>query len=179
MLFFLVPVLNIIIGIAVFVFTFIWNSFVAMAVMRSTVGGDLGKGFRVKEVFPIMKRKFGAAFCAYFLPSILCGLITAGIVLVLVLIFGAILGVSSCSTMNAVQSSSNPFTAANDVIGAVTAMAGIGLAMLIIGILACCFVAFFMGVLEKILRYRAIGHWIATYAPEWAEERKAHMADKQ
>lgn len=49
-------------------------------------------------------------------------------------------------------------------------MGFLGLMFLVIYIAAVL-----LGAFEKIWRYRAIGHWIARFAPEWVTEEDKNM----
>lgn len=181
-IFIAIPVINILIGVGVFVFVWFWNSYVALAVVRSSITVDLGDAFRVREIFPVMKRKFGSAFCVFFIPSILCGLICIGIVIVLALIFFLIVfGIAGTTfaSFNSHSSSSNPLNNFNAIWSTILSSAGIALVFIVVGVLLISCVVFFMSVLEKLLRYRAIGHWIALYAPEWGQLKVSHIQDKQ
>lgn len=80
------------------------------------------------------------------------------------------------------KSSSNPFYMLNNfntALTAISSLASLGLTLVIIGIVIIVAVVCFMGAFEKLLRYRALGHWISRYAPEWLNEHEEHSVVKK
>lgn len=181
-----IPFLGFIIGLAVTVFGWFWNSFITLSSMRGALKFDLGEGFQIKKITNVFKRNVGGAFCAYFVPSILCGLICGLIIFIFVCIFiGAltpvIMSLGSIFSGNS-SSSSNPLAMYNNIMN-IFSMIGtifsIGTVAVVIVVLIIAFITCFMGAFEKLLRYRAMGHWIARFAPEWINEENEPSVQKE
>lgn len=180
-----IPILGILITLAIIVFCWFFNSFVALASMKGALYNELGESFRIKKVIKAMKKGFGGVFCSYFVPSLICGIISFVIIFILILIFtmsaaGAFAGISSAFSSPYTYSNPNAFF--NNVgaaAGAITTLASAGIAILVIAIVLIVFVSCFMGTFEKLLRYRALGHWIKRNAPEWLDEHEEHSAVKK
>ena len=151
--------------------------------MKTALNNELGESFRIKKILETFKKNVGGIFSAYILPALLCTLICCAVIAILIIIFslvsaGTIAGVASMFN----SKSSNPFTTLNNITSAysaITSLASFGIALLVIGIVIIAFVVCFMGAFEKLLRYRALGHWISRYAPEWINEHEEHTTVKK
>ena len=152
--------------------------------MKTALHNELGESFRIKKILDSFKKNIGGVFSSYILPALICGLICSFVIAILVVIFslataGTVGGIAS---MFGSKSSSNPFYMLNNVtsaMSAISSLASLGLTLVIIGGVIIAAVVCFMGAFEKLLRYRALGHWISRYAPEWINEHEEHTTIKK
>lgn len=166
-----VPVVGVIIPISIIVFTWFWNGYVSLSAMRTTVTMDLGRGFDTKKLFASFKKNVGGIFVAYFIPSLLCGIICLLIISIFIAIFAG--GVfAAFSSFVPAMGYGVPAAAVNNLGGVIAGLFATGGITLVLVIIFCVFVCFFMSGFEKLLRYRALGHWISRYASEWNKEAK-------
>lgn len=164
-----IPVIGWILLFFLWVFCWIWNSYVSLAAMRGALFKDLGECFRVRTIFPTMKRRFGGILCAYILPSILCGIIT----FILAAIFiGIFMGVGAGTMAGITGALSSSTSNIGNAVGQFMGLMGFGAVLLVVFIALIILLGAFMSVLEKLLRYRALGHWIHNFAPDWIDEAK-------
>lgn len=178
-----IPILGILLTFAIGVFAWFFNSFVALCSMKSALHNELGESFRIKKILDTFKKNVGGVFSAYILPALLCGLICAFVVAIIILIFslataGTIGGIASMFN----SKSSSPLYMLNNVntaMSAISSLASLGLTLVIVGGVIIAAVVCFMGAFEKLLRYRALGHWISRYAPEWLDEHEEHTTVKK
>lgn len=178
MLVFWIPILGWLLILAILVFAWFWNGYVSLASMKAALDNELGESFNVKKISGLFKKKFGSVFCAYFVPSIICGVITVIIAAIFIAIYigitaGTVAGMTN--SFNSAANSGNPFLmldTLSSTLSQIQNLFSVGGIMLVIFIILIAILNAFMGAFEKLLRYRAIGHIIAMYAPEWTNEEK-------
>ena len=104
------------------------------------------------------KKDFGKVVIAYFLPALFCGLIALGFSTLIVCIFaagqiGAIFNLAT--NIQYILSSAQTLFYAIQLISSLAFCAT----------LCYCGIGFIAGI-EKVIRYRAIGHYVADNSPE-------------
>lgn len=168
----LIPVLGVLIILAIIVFIWFWNSYVALCSMKSALSLDLGQGFSTKKLTNAYFRGIGGVFVSYFVPSLICGIICFILILIFIAIF---MSIAAAGTSSVMQLASSPMSSdvVGNSIGAITGLATAGGITFVIFLLLIFFIVFVMAGFEKVLRYRALGHWIARNVPEFKEEPKS------
>lgn len=129
--------------------------------MRMIMGGTIGDGFNVKDVWNVAKRNWGQLLLVTLVPSIVVGAIIA--VLAFIVVFFAVLA-GLGGAMPSIMAASNASTvSASDVLAllAIIAVPTI-LATVVVYVLGCI-----AEVVAQALTVRGLGHWVARYAPEW------------
>lgn len=147
-----VPILGWLAGLAVSLGA---SMFQGLMQMRVGLSQQLGEGFKVSAVWNVLKRNWTGLLCATLIPS----LVAAGVVCVAVLI-GTLL-----MTVAAVPASYLA-VAGGSVIGA-----GLGAVAVIVASLVCVVLVLACAVclaVAALVTMRAVAHWVARYAPEWA-----------
>lgn len=158
-----VPILGWLAGLAVSLGA---SMFQGLMQMRVGISQQLGEGFKVSAVWNVLKRNWTGLLCAALVPS----LVAAGVICVAVLI-GALL-----MTVAAVPASYLA-VAGGSVIGAgLGAVAGIVAALVCVVLAVACAVCLAVAALVTM---RAVAHWVARYAPEWADAARWSTAQNQ
>lgn len=145
-----IPILGWLAGLAV---SFGASMFQSLMQMRMGITQQLGEGFKISAVWNVLKRNWTGLFCAALIPS----LVAAGVIFVASLI-GVLL-----MTVAAVPAS---FAAGGSVVGA-----GLGAVAVIVASLVCVVLVLACAAclaVAALVTMRAVAHWVARYAPEWA-----------
>ena len=132
--------------------------FADIAVMHFAVTGRVESAFSLDKVWVAFKNNKTKLFCASWLPEFLTGLVANVVTWILTAVFGAIASVGMYS-----------YYYRPTGIEAIVAGGGITLVLFLVLI---AFVTVFLTVFGKMLKYRAVGYWVARYASEWADEDK-------
>ena len=135
-----------------------FKMFADIAVMHFAVTGRVESAFSLDKVWAAFKNNKTKLFCASWLPEFLTGLVANVVIWILTAIFGAIASVGMYS-----------YYYRPTGIEAIVAGGGITLVLFLVLI---AFVTVFLTVFGKMLKYRAVGYWVARYASEWADEDK-------
>lgn len=135
-----------------------FKMFADIAVMHFAVTGRVESAFSLDKVWAAFKNNKTKLFCASWLPEFLTGLVANVVTWILTAIFGAIASVGMYS-----------YYYRPTGIEAIVAGGGITLVLFLVLI---AFVTVFLTVFGKMLKYRAVGYWVARYASEWADEDK-------
>lgn len=107
------------------------------------------------------KEDFGKVVIAYFLPALFCGLIAFGFSLLMFCIFAA---GQIGAVFNLVSNYQYLLSSTQTLFYAFQLLSSIALC------LAVCYVGVgFIAGVEKVIRYRAIGHYIAETSPQWCK----------
>ena len=133
-----------------------FKMFADIAVMHFAVTGRVESAFSLDKVWAAFKNNKTKLFCASWLPEFLTGLVA--VTWILTAVFGAIASVGMYS-----------YYYRPTGIEAIVAGGGITLVLFLVLI---AFVTVFLTVFGKMLKYRAVGYWVARYASEWADEDK-------
>lgn len=135
-----------------------FKMFADIAVMHFAVTGRVESAFSLDKVWAAFKNNKTKLFCASWLPEFLTGLVANVVTWILTAIFGAIASVGMYS-----------YYYRPTGIEAIVAGGGITLVLFLVLI---AFVTVFLTVFGKMLKFRAVGYWVARYASEWADEDK-------
>ena len=135
-----------------------FKMFADIAVMHFAVTGRVESAFSLDKVWAAFKNNKTKLFCASWLPEFLTGLVANVVTWILTAVFGAIASVGMYS-----------YYYRPTGIEAIVAGGGITLVLFLVLI---AFVTVFLTVFGKMLKYRAVGYWVARYASEWADEDK-------
>ena len=135
-----------------------FKMFADIAVMHFAVTGRVESAFSLDKVWAAFKNNKTKLFCASFLPEFLTGLVSNVVTWILTAVFGAIAGIGAYSYYYRPRG-----------IEAIVAGGGV---MLVLFLVLVAFVTVFLVVFGKMLKYRAVGYWVARYASEWADEDK-------
>ena len=122
--------------------------------MRMGMAQQLGEGFKVQAAWNVMRRNWTGLLCAVFVPS----LVATGIILAVSLV-----------AMLIIAGASVPMILAEASMAMGVAAVGYGLVVALI----CLAIIFACGVCVAAVTtvsFRAVGHWVARYAPEWVAE---------
>lgn len=153
-----IPLLGGIVGLAV---TLAVSVVVMTMQMRMIMALNLGASFDMKNLWDMAKRKGGELVLITLVPSIVVGLII-GVLAMVILLPCVLLGVGGAMpTVASLNATTDPSFA--QMMALLGAMAG----PLIFGTLIVYVVACIGEVVASALSYRALGHWVARYAPEW------------
>lgn len=159
--------------ILVFVINLFAGAFYSLAVMRMALYKALGQAFELSEIFRAYKKRIGSLLAAACVPAIIVNVV---FVLVLVLILLIMAAVSFAgSSMSYGYSGYGGYGGLGaismlsyDPVGAVLGIvSALGVMFFVIGALF-----FFFNGLAEVWSMRAVGLWVARFAPEWAEEAK-------
>lgn len=157
----LIPLLG---WIASLVVSFGASMFQSLMQMRMGITQQLGEGFKVSAVWDVLKRNWTGLFCAALVPS----LVAAGVVFVVSLI-GVLL-----MTVAAVPAG---FAAGGSAIGAgLGAVAVIAASLVCVALVVVCAACLAVAALVTM---RAVAHWVARYAPEWANAAQWSASQNQ
>lgn len=135
-----------------------FKMFADIAVMHFAVTGRVESAFSLDKVWAAFKNNKTKLFCASWLPEFLTGLVANVVTWILTAIFGAIASVGMYSYYYRPT-------------GIEAIVAGGGITLVLFPVLIA-FVTVFLTVFGKMLKYRAVGYWVARYASEWADEDK-------
>lgn len=144
--------------IATAVLGIFFKMFADIAVMHFAVTGRVESAFSLDKVWAAFKNNKTKLFCASWLPEFLTGLVANVVTWILTAVFGAIASVGMYS-----------YYYRPTGIEAIVAGGGVTLVLFLVLI---AFVTVFLTVFGKMLKYRAVGYWVARYASEWADEDK-------
>jgi len=134
---------------------------VDIALIRMSVVGYLEAALNIPTILRAYKRKMGSAVCAALVPGIavsVASCVLGGIAAILC----SILGYGSVQTY-----SYGYYSYAYNV-----GPTGFALFLCVLIAVIAIIAIVMMSTFANILTYRALGHWVAAYAPEWAEEAK-------
>ena len=151
--------------IVAFVLGIFFKMFGDIAVMHFAVVGRIESAFSLDKVWTAFKHDKTKLFCASFLPEFLCGLVSNAIIWILTAVFGGI----AASMVYSVSSFYGYGYSYHRPSGLEAILSSGGLTLVVYLVLVV-FVAVFLGVFGTMLKYRAVGYWVARYAPEWADE---------
>lgn len=135
-----------------------FKMFADIAVMHFAVTGRVESAFSLDKVWAAFKNNKTKLFCASWLPEFLTGLVANVVTWILTVVFGAVASVGMYS-----------YYYHPTGIEAIIAGGGITLVLFLVLV---AFVTVFLTVFGKMLKYRAVGYWVARYASEWADEDK-------
>lgn len=135
-----------------------FKMFADIAVMHFAVTGRVESAFSLDKVWAAFKKNKTKLFCASWLPEFLTGLVANVVTWILTVVFGAVASVGMYS-----------YYYHPTGIEAIIAGGGITLVLFLVLV---AFVTVFLTVFGKMLKYRAVGYWVARYASEWADEDK-------
>lgn len=135
---------------------FFAEMFGALCSMRMAITQQLGEGFKLGDAWNMLKRNWTSLLCAVIVPGLIAALVVAVLGLVLSLIFGLAM-IAPASAAYAVGSSSTALAALVGSLGVVGVLAFVVYIVLCVGI----------GMMACVVSYRAVGHWVGRYAPEW------------
>lgn len=141
-------------GIALLVAYLFFNSFTALAAMQIAFDERLASSFEIKKIWQLWKKKVGQIFSCYIFPALICKAIAiiASVLLLIIFTAGQIPQILAIATnAGAILQSPAAFIQIIQLISALSL--SIFLAWAVFG---------FMGGIEKMIRYRAIGKFIAT-----------------
>ena len=122
--------------------------------MRLGIMQQLAEGFKITMMWNVMKRNWTGLLCAALVP----GLVAAGVICAVSLVFSLLVAAVSVP------------------LGLAESAAGIGLfggLLAIVIVLLCLVLIVACGVCiaaAEVVTVRAVAHWVARYAPEWATD---------
>ncbi len=152
----LVPLIG---WIAAFLVEFVVLMFVGLASMRTALLGQLGEGFSLSKLWTVFQRNWSNLLIVVLVPSLVVGFIGT----VFAMLF-SIIGFGGLAASGALLSSANAIEAVSYM---VVGTAGIFVVLFCIVIY---WVMCSLSVVSVLLVARGLGHWVARYASEWAEE---------
>lgn len=148
----LVPLLG---WIAAIVLAFGASMYQYLAYMRMGMLQQLGEGFKIQLIWRVMQRDWKSLLCAAVVPSLLAGLIASAAVVVVSLL---VAGTGAGATLMVDGGS------AGGIVAGLLALVSVLL------VLFAYIIAFAATAVAILVTMRAMGHWIARYAPEWTNE---------
>lgn len=124
--------------------------------MRMIMGQNLGDGFKVQDLWNVAKRNWGQLLLVTLVPELIAAVILSVLaMLVMSMMLLVLLGTLTPVAVSAVSPT--------DILGIIALVGGpMILAMLVLYVAGCIMMAFVQAV-----TVRAMGHWVARYAPEW------------
>lgn len=178
-------VITIILTVAFWVFeVFFFNPVVDASVVRMSVVGYLESGFNFSCVWRSFRKNMGGLIGASILPRLVVWIVGAIIIGLITFIVAFAVGASFVPMMSRVSNGSMMYgnayrsgssdladlggalSGVNDMLSMIMGLGtGIIAVLVIMWILISLFYAF-----STLFTYRAVGHWVARTAPEWAEE---------
>lgn len=148
----LIPLLG---WIAAIVVAFGVSMYQYLAYMRMGMLQQLGEGFKIQLIWQVMQRDWKSLLCAALVPSLVAGLIASAAVLVVSLL---VAGTGAGATLMLDGGAGG---------GIVAGLLALVSALLVLVAYAIAFAASAVAV---VVTMRAMGHWIARYAPEWTND---------
>lgn len=148
-------------GIGTFVVPVLWVFFIMFmdaCIVRMAVVGRFGGAFDLAKVWGAYKRSLGALFCASCVPSLIAGLLAG----VIVLVAGGIVMALGLGGFSAYYGGSSMRVLGVPLAGGMVAVVLIGAVLSLV-----------LNAFAQVVKYRALGHWVARVAPEWAYEAEA------
>lgn len=146
----LIPFVGMLLGLVV---VYAVSAFSYLCQMRATMMQQLGEGFKILDAWNVLQRNWTSLLCAALVPALVATVILLVVSSVLALIITLV--------------------ASGAVVFAVGGM-GVGSAVFIIiavFVVFAIYVACCMATAgAELVTARALGHWVARYAPEWAEQ---------
>ena len=168
----LIPVIGLILAI---VLDFFASMFMNLAYMRETLFESIGAAFHFGKIFEVYKRNLGTLFCIAVVPGLIAGGIGFLIFLVYSLLVGLVGGADLLSVLPALANGANPEYVARYL------MYNMGGSIAIVFILSLVFG--YLGTIPyqfcMLVQQRAMGHYVARIAPEWAPEAAAAQQQAQ
>lgn len=172
--------------IAIIALAFFAVMFEYLCFMRAAVADSLGAGFQLGKIWEAFTRNMGSLFCASVLPGLIIGIIISVIAgIILSIGFAIVLGgsifelidlidyMNYASSYSGYSSYYTGYYAAQLILQVIFAMIP---AVLIAGYIANVGFA-----ISDLLTFRAMGHWVARYAADWAVDpaitTTAHLYD--
>lgn len=169
--------------IAIIVLAFFAIMFEYLCYMRAAVADSLGAGFQIGKIWETFTRNLGSLFCAAVLPNLIIGIIAGIVVLIVVSIgFAIVFGGSIFELISLFDSlnSSSYYSSSRASMYAAQLIVQLILSM-IPAILIGGYLANIGTSLSYLLTFRAMGHWVSRYAPDWATDpmvtATAHVYD--
>lgn len=153
------------VALAIF-FVFFYSPVVDASVMRMAVVGYLEAGFNFKEAWRAFRSNMGGLIGASIIPRLVVGI--AGVVVVLLIVFieNMIAGAGAralSSDPTSLLYTMNSSRALGSFIGSM------GFGLLFFQVILFVLTSMF-NVFSMLFTHRAVGHWVARTAPEWADE---------
>lgn len=142
------------------------TAFIYVCYLRATLLDRVGAAFQLDKCGRAYGKGLGKLLVIVLVPSLLTGLVALAFVLVIgVLLFAFGAGTISSYGGSYAYSSSSLFSVVSQV------SIGVVVALLLMGyVYAVC------NAVAQLVSYRAMGHWVARMAPEWAAEAPASAA---
>lgn len=124
--------------------------------MRMIMGQNLGDGFKVQDLWNVAKRNWGQLLLVTLVPELIAAVILSVLtMLVMSMMLLVLLGTLTPMAVSAVSPT--------DILGIIALVGGpMILAILVLYVAGCIMMAF-----AQAVTVRAMGHWVARYAPEW------------
>lgn len=162
--------------------------FLNLCLLRCAVADNLGAGFQWGKIWETLKRNPGSLFCAAVLPGLIISAIL-GIICTIVISIALVLTVGS-----SIFDLFDIISYYSDYSGGMyhgyysyygyEQLAGFLIRLLCVILPVVIVVAYICGIgsaLADLLSLRAVGHWVARYAPDWATDpavsATAHIYD--
>lgn len=138
--------------------------------MRMIMGMNLGDGFNVRDLWEKAKRNWGQLLMATLVPmAIIMGISVLVSIVAVSIMFLLVLGASPAIV--AVSSTAEPSFAQ-----VMSLIASIGAPIIVVSLLLGVVVSMMEAVAQAV-SIRALGHWVARYAPEWTALAPVAPAD--
>lgn len=161
--------------VAAFLFSLlVYGPCINASVMRMSIVGFLESGFNFRKVFDAFKKAPGGLIGASVLPRLIVGFVAVIVIgIIVAIVIGIAVGIGSAAVNGA--SSYYPYGGYGYGGGfrSIDALFGLfsgAATILIFFFVAIYILASMFNVFATLLTYRAIGHWAARNAPEWANE---------
>lgn len=164
----IVPILGWLASIFIMLFV---SVFQALAVMRAAVADRLGAAFDLGSIWDAMKRRPGQMLCATLVPNLIVGAIVSVVMFFVCMIFlipliGDIAQFAQSAAYSSYYYDAYPYRGHTGLSDLYFSLHIIGLMLPML--LVCYVVGCFAEALGTVWTYRATGHYIARYAPEWS-----------
>ncbi|WP_295997768.1 hypothetical protein [uncultured Adlercreutzia sp.] len=141
--------------------------------MRMIMGLNLGDGFNLKDMWDKARRNWGQLLVVSIVPELVAAVILMAVGTVVALFTTLVIFGSAAPTIGAMSSVADPSFA--QVMSLMGAIAG--------PMIVCTLIVYVVGCLivtpAQVLSYRAMGHWVARYAPEWTTLPDARLPYQQ
>ena len=162
-------VVGIVLLVALWVFEmFFFNPAVDASVIRMSVVGSLDSGFELKRVWAAFMTSKGGLIAASIVPRLIVGLIVGALITLVMLVGGSVAGIGLNTVAGGNMAHLQDYMAHNPQVAVqVTSRLGGGFMLLsiLVSLITVAFATF-----ATLFTDRAVGHWVARTAPEWANE---------
>lgn len=129
--------------------------------MRMIMGLNLGDGFNLKDMWDKARRNWGQLLVVSIVPQLVAAVILVVVMVVVMLFTMLVMLGSAAPAIGAMSNVTDPSFA--QIMSLLGALAG--------PMIVCTLIVYVLGCLivtpAQVLSYRAMGHWVARYAPEW------------